>query len=118
MDYVGGSLKLKNVKKKPLKKKKKDSKKLAEKVQEHSSRDKSPLEENGVSTYQMLRSKDTDSAMPMTEAQKHFESVQEQRLLQKAKNERLKTHKDRIDEYNRLLESQSEHFDMPKIGPG
>ncbi|KAI9620061.1 hypothetical protein KEM48_008336 [Puccinia striiformis f. sp. tritici PST-130] len=37
------------------------------------------------------------------------------RLLEKAKKQALKTHKDRVADFNTRLENQSEHFDIPKV---
>ncbi|EPX71469.1 uncharacterized protein SOCG_01686 [Schizosaccharomyces octosporus yFS286] len=119
MDFVGGSLKLKNVKKKPLKKKKKSSKKLGEKAEQHLAAEEEDSKKANPSDYQMLRVSDfKEEERDSTEAERQFEAIQEKRLLEKAKKERFKTHKDRVDDYNRLLENQSEHFEMPKIGPG
>ncbi|EPY53316.1 hypothetical protein SPOG_03844 [Schizosaccharomyces cryophilus OY26] len=119
MDFVGGSLKLKNVKKKPLKKKKKSSKKLSEKIEKHTAAENDDSKEGDPSDYQMLRISETqEEARSPTEAERQFEAIQEKRLLEKARKERFKTHKDKVDDYNRLLDSQSEHFEMPKIGPG
>ncbi|WBW72848.1 DUF1754 family, FAM32A-like protein, implicated in mRNA splicing [Schizosaccharomyces osmophilus] len=119
MDFAGGSLKLKNVKKKPLKKKKKSSKKLSEKADQYMAAEDDDSKKKNPSDYQMLRvSESQDEARDSTEAERQFEAIQEKRLLEKAQKERFKTHKDRVDDYNRLLGNQSEHFEMPKIGPG
>ncbi|CAH7681671.1 hypothetical protein BY996DRAFT_6909136 [Phakopsora pachyrhizi] len=53
-----------------------------------------------------------------TEAQKRFEEVQKKRMAEKAKKQALQTHKDRVTAFNQRLEAQSEHFDIPKVGPG
>ncbi|GAA5854618.1 hypothetical protein JCM8547_004911 [Rhodosporidiobolus lusitaniae] len=53
-----------------------------------------------------------------TEAQRRFEEVQRKRLLDKAAKAAVKSHKDRVAEFNEKLENLSEHYDIPKVGPG
>lgn len=53
-----------------------------------------------------------------TKAEIKFEEIQKMRLLDKVKKQALKTHKDRVADFNLRLEKQSEHFDIPKVGPG
>ncbi|KDE08983.1 hypothetical protein MVLG_00706 [Microbotryum lychnidis-dioicae p1A1 Lamole] len=53
-----------------------------------------------------------------TEAQKRFEQVQKKRLLEKAAKAATKTHKERVAEFNEKLENMSEHYDIPRVGPG
>lgn len=51
----------------------------------------------------------------MTEAEAKFKSKQEEiaqeRILKKAQ----KTHKQRVEEFNKHLDSLSEHYDIPKV---
>jgi len=54
----------------------------------------------------------------MTESERRYEEVRRQRLEKKVKKEALKSHKDRVAEFNEKLESLSEHHDLPRIGPG
>ncbi|TFK77354.1 DUF1754-domain-containing protein [Pluteus cervinus] len=53
-----------------------------------------------------------------TEAEKRFEEVQQRRLAQRVQKMAHKTHKERVDDLNKHLESLSEHHDIPKVGPG
>ncbi|BGP23826.1 hypothetical protein Rt10032_c05g2455 [Rhodotorula toruloides] len=53
-----------------------------------------------------------------TEAQRRFEEVQRKRLLEKAAKAAAKSHKERVAEFNEKLEHMSEHYDIPKVGPG
>ncbi|GAA5904684.1 hypothetical protein JCM6882_008346 [Rhodosporidiobolus microsporus] len=53
-----------------------------------------------------------------TDAQRRFEEVQRKRLLDKAAKAAVKSHKDRVAEFNEKLENLSEHYDIPKVGPG
>lgn len=50
-----------------------------------------------------------------TKAQKAFmekqDSISQKRILEKAS----KTHKQRVEEFNRHLDSLSEHYDIPKV---
>lgn len=39
-------------------------------------------------------------------------------LLDKAAKQALKSHKERVAEFNEKLENMSEHYDIPKVGPG
>ncbi|KAG0148257.1 hypothetical protein CROQUDRAFT_670058 [Cronartium quercuum f. sp. fusiforme G11] len=58
------------------------------------------------------------SRVEKTTAERRFEAVQKKRMAEKAKKQALKTHKDRVADFNERLEAQSEHFDIPKVGPG
>ncbi|CCU99509.1 unnamed protein product [Malassezia sympodialis ATCC 42132] len=49
-----------------------------------------------------------------TKAEQKFEEVQRRR----ARLEARKTHKEKVDTFNKYLDSLSEHHDMPRIGPG
>ena len=53
-----------------------------------------------------------------TEAERRYEEARRQRLRERLRREGVKTHKERVEEYNRYLSKLSEHHDMPKIGPG
>ncbi|GAA5923580.1 hypothetical protein JCM3775_000437 [Rhodotorula graminis] len=58
------------------------------------------------------------AASGKTEAQRRFEEVQRKRLLEKAAKAAVKSHKERVAEFNEKLENLSEHYDIPKVGPG
>lgn len=55
------------------------------------------------------------NALQLTKAQiafqKQQEKIQKERILQKASM----THKQRVEEFNRHLDSLTEHFDIPKV---
>ncbi|TPX50117.1 hypothetical protein SeMB42_g02251 [Synchytrium endobioticum] len=53
-----------------------------------------------------------------TPAELKFEEIRKQRALEKAEKMALKSHKERVSEFNQKLESLSEHYDIPKVGPG
>jgi len=53
-----------------------------------------------------------------TEAERKFEETRRKRLDQKLLKEGVKSHKERVEEFNKYLSNLSEHHDMPRIGPG
>ena len=54
-----------------------------------------------------------------TKAELAFERVQEERARRElAKSSSQKTHKQRVAEFNEKLSKLSEHYDIPKVGPG
>lgn len=53
-----------------------------------------------------------------TESEKKFDKVQRQRLKYKVKDEAKLSHKEKVDQFNKKLDSLTEHNDLPKIGPG
>ncbi|GAA5986641.1 hypothetical protein JCM10908_003834 [Rhodotorula pacifica] len=123
----GGSLKLKgggaNGKKKKSSKKSKSS--TSQKVREEETlaiASGSGSEREGSASATGSGSKGsaaTATANPYkTEAERRFEEVQRKRLLDKAAKQALKSHKDRVAEFNEKLENMSEHYDIPKVGPG
>ncbi|PLW53932.1 hypothetical protein PCANC_03770 [Puccinia coronata f. sp. avenae] len=144
-DYVevvsGGGLKLKGAdqgKKKKKKKKSSLSTAMLEKEKgNYAQLAKSLIESSGSLSKQKLREEEgassedqkesTSSAIgtsvnitrvEKTRAEIKFEETQKMRLLEKVKKQALKTHKDRVADFNLRLENQSEHFDIPKVGPG
>ncbi|KZS93451.1 DUF1754-domain-containing protein [Sistotremastrum niveocremeum HHB9708] len=65
--------------------------------------------------------RESDSPKPTdrkTAAERRFEEIQKQRLAERVAKMAVKTHKDRVHEFNAQLESLSEHHDIPKVGPG
>ncbi|CAG8576214.1 14791_t:CDS:2 [Acaulospora colombiana] len=53
-----------------------------------------------------------------TEAEKKFEEIQRKRLDEKVEKAARKSHKERVAELNKKLEEMTEHYDIPKVGPG
>ena len=47
-----------------------------------------------------------------------FEEHRRLRLANSLKKQPPKTHKDKIKEFNEKLDALSEHYDIPKVGPG
>lgn len=85
------------------KKKKKDRKKKMEKVDLKAIED-SEATENPVPTYSKL-----------TDAQLKFKQNQEKRQMDKILKKASKSHKERVEDFNRHLDSLSEHYDIPKV---
>lgn len=52
-----------------------------------------------------------------TAAELAFIEAKRKRLLQQKKAP-IKSHKEKIMEFNKKLENLSEHYDVPKVGPG
>ncbi|ORY08273.1 FAM32A-like protein [Basidiobolus meristosporus CBS 931.73] len=53
-----------------------------------------------------------------TPAELAFEKVQKARQRQKAYKLASKSHKQKVAEFNEYLARISEHYDIPKVGPG
>ena len=54
----------------------------------------------------------------MTASEHKFKEMARKRLEEKADKLALKSHKERVAEFNESLAKLSEHHDIPKIGPG
>ncbi|KAI5853699.1 hypothetical protein BZA05DRAFT_394397 [Tricharina praecox] len=115
-DYAatGGALKLKGVKDGGIKKKKKKSSAAA----------KAKTTPPPTSTDVQARPEseqpheDEDPWAGKTEAERRFEKRKQEQLEKRLAKEGIKSHKERVEEYNKYLASLSEHHDMPRIGPG
>ncbi|RUS23843.1 hypothetical protein BC938DRAFT_474525 [Jimgerdemannia flammicorona] len=112
-NVTGGSLKLKG-EDSSIKKKKKKSKKDKEKL---SAAFQSALrEETGSGS-------DSGSSKPIrvvtkTAAELKFEETRRKRQEEKVKKAATKSHKEKVAEFNQKLEEMTEHYDIPKVGPG
>ncbi|KAK6495482.1 hypothetical protein TWF481_003498 [Arthrobotrys musiformis] len=53
-----------------------------------------------------------------TEAERKFEEARKKKLDQLLLKDAAKSHKERVEEFNKYLANLSEHHDMPRIGPG
>ncbi|XP_046671878.1 protein FAM32A-like [Homalodisca vitripennis] len=97
-EIVKGPLKLKSGGVQKSKKKNKHNKKLLEQV----SNDAESAKEDKV---------EVTATKAEIAFQKMQEKMQKERILQKASM----THKQRVEEFNRHLDSLTEHFDIPKV---
>jgi protein FAM32A len=91
-------------------------------IESSTSLQKQKLREEERATSEEQRESTSSIATPVnitrvekTRAEIKFEETQKMRLLEKAKKQALKTHKDRVADFNLRLENQSEHFDIPKV---
>lgn len=85
----------------------KKKKKTKEKVKEA---------ENPKSAEQAQTSQQSQKiAIVKTKAQLKFEQMKEEQLKRRILDKASKTHKQRVEEFNRHLDSLTEHFDIPKV---
>ncbi|KAJ8277374.1 hypothetical protein GJAV_G00074480 [Gymnothorax javanicus] len=50
-----------------------------------------------------------------TPAQVAFDKMQEKRQIERILNKASKTHKQRVEDFNRHLDTLTEHYDIPKV---
>ncbi|KAJ8374654.1 hypothetical protein SKAU_G00052340 [Synaphobranchus kaupii] len=50
-----------------------------------------------------------------TPAQMAFDKMQEKRQMERILNKASKTHKQRVEDFNRHLDTLTEHYDIPKV---
>eukprot|EP00668_Euglena_longa_P011395 GGOE01013795.1.p1 GENE.GGOE01013795.1~~GGOE01013795.1.p1 ORF type:complete len:128 (+),score=43.78 GGOE01013795.1:31-384(+) len=62
--------------------------------------------------------KTKERADPRTPAERAYEAEIQARAQQKARKIAEKSYRDRIDEFNSKIATISEHYDIPKVGPG
>lgn len=133
-DFAGGSLKLKGVIDKKIKKKKK-SKNQTKEVrvlsvnkpdvndnnsnlsETHISSSKMIINESKLEEEQQQQLKDeTQIKKPIkTKAELEFERVMDKRIEEKILKRAERSHKEHVEVYNRHLDSLSEYNDIPKV---
>ncbi|KAL3835356.1 hypothetical protein ACJIZ3_010092 [Penstemon smallii] len=128
-NVVSGKLKLKgkalDVKAGGMKKKKKKQKKqhelISEAIESGSEELKADLnkEEEGVDAIKQIddgRSASWDDNL--TPAERRYMEQRERIYSHKLAKTSDKSHRDRIEDFNQYLANMSEHYDIPKVGPG
>ncbi|KYN98130.1 conserved protein, unknown function [Plasmodium gaboni] len=130
-EFVGGKLKLKkDIFKKDEKKGKKQKKdknnkrgsELNEKKKKNS--EKEYIHENNDPNKNVKELIDGEDKlndilnMNMTESEKAYHLVLKKREKQRIENILKESYRDRLQKFNDNLASLSEHFDIPKVGPG
>uniref|UniRef100_UPI00398F3506 protein FAM32A-like n=1 Tax=Pristiophorus japonicus TaxID=55135 RepID=UPI00398F3506 len=103
----GGALRLKGVSELGVKKKKKknkESKKLLGQITSN--------QEEGEESEERKRQTVVDKRTP---AQKAFDKMQEKRQIERILKKASKTHKQSVEEFNRHLDTLTEHYDIPKV---
>lgn len=53
-----------------------------------------------------------------TAAELKFEEVQKKREREQLAKQAVKSHKQKVDDFNKYLSSLTDHYDIPKVGPG
>ncbi|KAJ3123716.1 hypothetical protein HK098_001694 [Nowakowskiella sp. JEL0407] len=86
---------------------KKKSKKFTSEIKEVAADSNPPVPE--TKTY-VVRQK--------TDAEIKFQEALKKRQKDKISQVAQKSHKERVADFNRKLEDLSEHYDIPKVGPG
>ncbi|XP_077549583.1 protein FAM32A isoform X1 [Haemaphysalis longicornis] len=97
-----GPLKLKSSS--GIKKKKKKDKDLAK-----------ALEHVQAAAADEQQKKEPVKEIHRTKAEKAFQKMQEKRQIERIMEKASKTHKQRVEEFNRHLDSLTEHYDIPKV---
>ncbi|KAK7206260.1 hypothetical protein BZA70DRAFT_128793 [Myxozyma melibiosi] len=111
----GGSLKIKGAK---IEKKKKKAAKAAAAAASASAESPAPEEDKNEEKEREKSSTPQPSEPIKTESERKFEELQRKRMEKELLKKASKSHKEKVQEYNKYLASLSEHNDMPKIGPG
>ncbi|KAH9621751.1 hypothetical protein KSS87_008586 [Heliosperma pusillum] len=131
-NVVGGKLKLKgkalDVKSSGMKKKKKQ-KKLYEDVSERKEEKVEGVDaESSIVDGEEEDTNESDKlggegkagnfGDHLTPAEKRYIEQREKLDAQKYEKTSKKSHRDRLDDFNQYLADLSEHYDIPKVGPG
>lgn len=112
--FSGGKLKLKGgltVKSGKIVKTKKRKKKQTGDLDHHPGGSEEKLEGTQVSTP-------TGDEDRRTKAEKKFEEKMIKREKHHSKTQVLKSHREKVKEFNEYLAQLTEHHDIPKVGPG
>merc|ERR1712131_4582 len=105
MEYeaaVKAPLRLKGTANKEIQKKKKKNK------------NKTPVDADSKSK-EASSSQTTKQTVVKPKAQLKFDQMKEEQLKKRIMEKASKTHKQRVEEFNRHLDSLTEHFDIPKV---
>ncbi|KAI9029026.1 hypothetical protein CLU79DRAFT_826317 [Phycomyces nitens] len=103
-----GSLKFKGSDS-PIKKKKKKAKSEREKLARAIHDDGQRQDESGAHRVTVVEK---------TEAERKFEETKLKRQMERVAKAATRSHKENVYEFNKKLEHLSEHYDIPKVGPG
>ncbi|KAG8200426.1 hypothetical protein JTE90_000509 [Oedothorax gibbosus] len=53
--------------------------------------------------------------VPLTKAERAFKMMKEKKQVERIMDKASKTHKQRVEDFNRHLDSLTEHYDIPKV---
>ncbi|KAJ1980332.1 hypothetical protein H4R33_005499 [Dimargaris cristalligena] len=119
-DLIGGSLKLKGkgggVTKKSKKSKK--SKKASHSGSSGSGRSTAKQYDQSQDGDSSQIITPAEASVAKTKAEIEFEKAQERRKMKQYSKFVEKSHPERVAEFNEKLDKLSEHYDIPKVGPG
>lgn len=76
---------------------------------------KKALEHASVTSPEGQGKKPVVKEVHRTNAEKAFLKMQEKRQIERIMEKASKTHKQRVEEFNRHLDSLTEHYDIPKV---
>ncbi|RKP26822.1 hypothetical protein SYNPS1DRAFT_27499 [Syncephalis pseudoplumigaleata] len=107
---IRSSLKLKGSSTGGIKKKSKKKKKERERE-----RMAEALKQASIDSGETYQQEHDDGKTP---AERRFEEVQRKREEERIKKAAAKSHKEKVAEFNEYLGNLSEHYDIPKVGPG
>ncbi|CAB1430934.1 unnamed protein product [Pleuronectes platessa] len=71
--------------------------------------------EQAVNSYEEEGKTDKAPVDKRTPAQMAFDKMQEKRKMERILNKASKTHKHRVEDFNRNLDALTEHYDIPKV---
>ncbi|XP_042052268.1 protein FAM32A-like isoform X1 [Salvia splendens] len=127
-NVIGGKLKLKgkalDVKAGGVKKKKKKQKKqqdqISEAVESENAEMASDLEKQESADADKSTGDDRSASWDsnLTPAERRYMEQRERIDRHKLAKTSNKSHRDRIEDFNQYLANMSEHYDIPKVGPG
>ena len=113
-DSAGGSLKLKGVSDKKIKKKK--SKSAKEAGLQVSNLIKADTESELVKKVELEQASSGVTSKPMkTKAELAYERYNQKRMEEKILSRAEKSHKEHVENYNKNLDNLSEYNDIPKV---
>ncbi|KAF3164809.1 hypothetical protein TWF106_008883 [Orbilia oligospora] len=122
-DYAtaGGPLRLKGssgvVKHKSRKKTKPSKQSKSKDISQQNTKNLTENDDQGPSTS-TIQQEMPQQRKHKTEAERKFEEARKKKLDQLLLKDAAKSHKERVEEFNKYLSNLSEHHDMPRIGPG
>ncbi|XP_068127312.1 protein FAM32A [Hyperolius riggenbachi] len=78
-------------------------------------KDKNKMMEQMMTSMKNEEEKKKPALDKRTPAQIAFEKMQEKRQMERILKKASKTHKQRVEDFNRHLDTLTEHYDIPKV---
>ncbi|KAJ0428158.1 hypothetical protein HanHA300_Chr17g0643031 [Helianthus annuus] len=126
-NVVGGKLKLKGKaldvkaggsKKKKKKKTRSLSDQAIQTIENEISEGAGTVDEEELNDGSSSKAKGGAHVDSLTPAEKRYMEQRQKIDMQKMAKTSNKSHRDRLSEFNQYLANMSEHYDIPKVGPG